>query len=125
MARSDRPFKINGTSIPTPTSYEPSIEDLSSEETGRLSLTGTMFKDVVAVKDSYKCSWKRLSWEDNALIMNLIDGKQKVSFTYADPRVPNQWLTNDFYVGQRTCAALDLSDPKRSWTGLTITFIRI
>lgn len=125
MARSDRPFKIDNTSIPTPTTYEPSIEDLSSEETGRLALTGEMTKDVIAVKDSYKCTWRRLSWADNALIMNLIDGKKKVSFTYADPRVPDTWLTNDFYVGQRTCAALDLSDTNRSWTGLSITFIRI
>ena len=121
----DRPFRIDGVPIPTPTEYTPSIEDLSSEETGRLALTGKMYKDVVAVKDSYKCKWARLSWADTATIMNAIDGKREFDFTHADPRVPNQWITSKFYVGQRQNSALDLSDPNRRWTGLSLTLIRI
>lgn len=121
----NRPFRIDGVEIPTPTSYSPSIEDLSTEETGRLALDGKMYKDVVAVKDSYKCEWARLSWQDTATLMNAIDGKSKFNFTHADPRVPNQWITGEFYVGARSNSALDLSDPKRSWTGLSLTFIRI
>ena len=121
--RTDRPFKINGVSIPTPTSYEASIEDLSSEETGR-NLNGDMEKDVVAVKATYACTWKRLSWEDAATIFNAIDGKSKVTFTHADIRTPGTWKTGNFYVGQRGGAALDLSDSKHAWSDLKFTFIQ-
>lgn len=121
----DRPFRINGVEIPTPIGYEPSIEDLSSDQTGRVTLTGKMVKDVVAVKITYKCTWKRLSWEDTALILNAIDGKPKVTFTHADPRVPNQWITKEFYVGQRGNTALDLSEGKGFWNGLAFSFIEI
>lgn len=120
----DRPFKIDGVAIPTPITYEYSIEDLSSEQTGR-TLDGVMHKDVVSVKDKYTCTWKTLSWEDASILMKAIDGKTKISFTYADPRIPNKFVTHDFYVGQRTGSALNLKDPKKSWEKITFSFIRI
>lgn len=123
--QTDRPFRIDGIPIPTPITYEPSIEDLSSDETGRITLTGKMVKTVVAVKATYKCGWKRLSWQDTATIMNAINGKTEVNFTHADPRVPNQWITKKFYIGQRQNAALDLSEDKGFWTGLGCSFIEI
>lgn len=124
MSTTTRPFKINGVAIPTPSSYKFGIEDLSSEETGR-TLDGVMHKDVVAVKDYYDCTWARLSWEDAATLLNAIDNKPKINFTYADPRKPNQWLTNEFYVGERSGGALDLTDPNRTWTEIAFRFIRI
>lgn len=124
MGRTDRPFKIDGVSIPTPTSYEPGIEDLSSEETGR-TLDGVMHKDVVADKAYYNCEWRRLSWADAATLLNAINKKRKVAFTHADPRVPNQWITKDFYVGARSLGALDLSDRKRSWVNIRLQFTEI
>lgn len=120
----ERPFKINGVAIPTPSTYKCSIEDLSSEETGR-TLDGIMHKDVVSTKDRYDCTWKRLSWEDMATLFNAIDGKTKVTFTHADPRVPNTYITGDFYIGQREGAALNLNDEKRTWNDISFSFIRI
>lgn len=117
-------FKINGVDIPAPHEYTYSIEDLSSQATGR-TLDGVMHKDVIAVKDTYVCTWKHLSWEDTATILNAIDGKTSVTFTHVDPRVPNQYLTYDFYVGQRGGAAIDVSDPDRAFTDLSFSFIRI
>lgn len=117
-------FKIDGVAIPTPSSYDYSVEDLSSEETGR-TLDGTMHKDVVATKDVYKCTWKRLSWADTAQLMNAIDGKTKVSFTHADPRVASDFVTHDFYIGERSGAALNLNDPKYTWQDISFSFIRI
>lgn len=124
MGTTQRKFKIDGIAIPTPSTYEYNIEDLSSEETGR-TLDGKMHKDVVATKDTYQCSWRLLSWEDAATLLNAVDGKTKVRFTHADPRVPNQWITGDFYIGARQGGALDLSDGKRNWKGISFTFIRI
>lgn len=124
MGSTNRPFKIDGVAIPTPTTYKFGIEDLSSEETGR-TLDGVMHKDVVAVKDYYECMWAKLSWEDTAILLNAINNKEKFNFTHADPRKPNQWLTAEFYVGERGGAALDLTDNKRTWAEITFKFIRI
>lgn len=121
---STRPFKIDGVAIPTPSEYQPSIEDLSSEQTGR-TLDGVMHKDVVAVKDTYTCKWKKLSWTDMAALLNAIDGKSSFNFTHADPRIPNTWVTYRFYVGERTMSAVNLSDMKNAWGDLSLKFIRI
>lgn len=117
-------FKVDGVEIPTPSEYKFSVEDLSTEATGR-TLDGIMHKDVVAVKDTYECKWVKLSWADTAKLMSAVDGKTKVSFTHADPRSANLWATHDFYIGQRTCVANNLSDPKNAWSDINMTFIRI
>lgn len=122
MAESN--FRINGVVIPTPSTYEFDVEDLSSEETGR-TLDGVMHKDVVAVKDTYTCTWNKLSWEDTAKLLNAINAKSKFDFTYVDPRKPNKWLTNKFYVGARTGAALNITDPERTWSKISFKFIRV
>lgn len=119
-----QPFKIDGTTIPTPTEYTFDIEDLSSEETGR-TLDGKMHKDVVAVKDYYTCTWKKLSWADAADLLNLVDGKTKVTLTFFDPRVPNTLLSKKFYVGKRSGVANNLNDPDNAWSDITFQFIRI
>lgn len=124
MAISNRPFQIDGVTIPNPTTYKFSIEDLSSEETGR-TLDGVMHKDIIDDKDVYECTWKNLSWEDTATLLNAINKKTQISFTYVDPRVPNQTLTNNFYVGKRGGAALNLRNDGNTWDDITFSFIRI
>ena len=127
MARTDRPFKVDGVSIPTPTSYKPGIEDLSSDATGR-TLDGVMHKDVVAVKAYYQCTWKKLSWNDAATLINAVSGKAKVQFTHADPRYPGEWRTGWFYIGKKDLGALDLSQPTSSrlnWTDINMQFTEI
>jgi len=130
MGSTSRPFKIDGVRIPTPSTYNFSLEDLSSEQTGR-TLDGVMHKDVVDDKMRFDCTWARLSWDDMSTLLGAINKKTKVRFTYADPRYPpdndhpNGFREGDFYVGTRTGAALDLSDNKRNWTGLSIDFIEI
>ena len=118
------PFKINGTTIPTPTEYGFEIDDLSSDQSGR-TLDGIMHKDVVAVKDVYTCTWKKLSWQDTAQLLGLVNGKTRVTLTYYDPRRPNKLLINDFYVGKRTGKANNLRNPTNTWQDITFQFIRI
>ena len=125
MAISRRPFKIDGVTIPTPSEYTYNEEDLSTEGVTGRTLDGVMHKDVVASKDYYECKWVFLSWDDIATILNAINEKESFNFTYADPRIPNRFITNRFYVGERSAAALNLTDPKKSWKSLTLKFIRI
>ena len=124
MAIAEKPFKVDGVTIPTPIEYGYSCEDLSSEETGR-TLDGKMHKDVVAVKDTYNCTWKKVSWADAALLLNAVDGKTKVQFTHADPRVPDTFVTHWFYIGKRECKANNLRDTNNAWADVTFSFIRI
>lgn len=124
MAINSKPFKIDGVSIPTPSTYDFNIEDLSSEATGR-SLDGIMHKDVVDIKDYYTVIWKKLSAEDAALLLNLVDGKTQIAFTYVDPRLPSQVVSRDFYVGKRSGKAMNLRDNKNTWTDITMQFTRI
>lgn len=120
----NNPFKIDGVAIPTPSEYGFDIEDLSSEKSGR-TLDGIMHKDVVAVKDYYTCLWKKLSWDDAADLLALVNGKTKVRLHYVDPRKPNKVLVNDFYVGKRSGKANNLNNSKNTWKDVTFQFIRI
>lgn len=117
-------FQIDGVTIPTPTSYDFGIEDLSSENTGR-TLDGVMHKDVVAVKDYYTCKWTNLSADETAELLALVDGKTQVNFTYPDPRYPENWLTNTFYIGKRSGVANNLTWQKNRWHEITMQFTRI
>ncbi len=117
----EKPFRIDGVEIPTPTDYSFSAEDLSSAETGR-TLDGVMHKDVVAVKDTYDCKWQKLSFEDTQLLLNLTEGKTSLNFTHIDPRT-GTFITGEFYVGARKCVAKNLKN--EVWHDITMTFIRI
>ena len=121
---SENPFKINGTIIPTPSEYTFDIEDLSSEKSGR-TLDGVMHKDVVAVKDIYTRTWKKLGWIEAADLLALVNGKTKITLTYIDPRTPNQVKVNQFYVGKRQGKANNLNNPNNTWKDVTFQFIRI
>lgn len=117
-------FYVDGTEIPAPTTYKFGAEDLSSKKSGR-TLDGEMHKDVVATKDYYECTWKCLSWDDAATLLNAVDGKTKVTFTHADPRVPGRMVQSKFYIGKRASGALNLNDPKFTWGDITMQFTRI
>ena len=117
-------LKVDGVTMPIPTTYKFDIEDLSSEATGR-TLDGIMHKDVVSTKAYIECSWKKASWQDAATLLNAIDGKTQIVLNYVDPRVPNQILQGDFYVGKRGGVALNLKDSQRTWQDISFTFIQI
>ena len=124
MAFSGWPFQVDGIPIPTPSTYKFGEEDLSSKKSGR-TLDGVMHKDVVAVKDYYECTWKSLSWEDAAALLNAVHGKQRVKFTYADPKIPGRFLTNDFYIGKRAAGAANLNNDVCTWEDISMQFTRI
>lgn len=117
-------LKVDGIALPIPSTYNFDIEDLSSAATGR-TLDGIMHKDVVSTKAYIECSWKKLSWDDAATILNAVDGKPQFVLDYVDPRVPNQILRGDFYVGKRGGVALNLNDANRTWQDISFTFIQI
>lgn len=118
-------FKVDGMTIPAPSSYTYNEEDLSTEGITGRTLDGIMHKDVVAVKDTYSCVWKRLSWEEAAAVLTAVKGKTKVQFTHADPCRPNVFITGTYYIGKRECVANDLNNPVNTWREIKMTFIEI
>lgn len=119
-----KPFKIDGVTVPTPSDYDFGIEDLSSEETGR-TLDGVMHKDVVDWKDYYTCTWENLSWQETANLLTLVNGKTEAMITYANPMIPDQMVTEKFYIGKRSGKAGNLRDSKHAWKKITFQLIRI
>ena len=120
----EMPWKVDGVAIPTPSSYTFGEEDLSSKKSGR-TLDGVMHKDVVSIKQYYDCSWKCLSWEDAAILLKAVRGKQKVKFTHADPEYPRMWVEGDFYIGKRAAGALNLKDSNYNWVDISMQFTEI
>lgn len=119
------PIRIDGVEVPTPSTYDFDIEDLSTEGVTGRTLDGVMHKDVVDVKDYYTVTWKKLSWEQMAQILNLVDGKEQIEVTVIDPRVPYTYITKQFYVGKRSGKLQNLSHPTSMWSDLSLQFIRI
>ena len=109
-------FKIEGVVLPLPDGYSQSIEDLSSEETGR-TLDGQFHKDVIAVKTNMPMKWAKLEWYKAAELANAIDGKTKLNVTYIDVRNAYVNSSTDIYVGQRSFVPVQFdNDGKVYWS---------
>lgn len=123
MTFTESPFSVDGVRIPIPSKYEWSEEDLSSSATGR-TLDGMMHKDVVSIKQYYTLTWDSLSWADAAVLLNAVAGKTRVTFTYLDPRKPEQISSGTFYVGKRDSNGTNFA-AATPWTETKMQFIEI
>lgn len=97
-------IKIEGKSIPDPSSMSYGIADESSEESGRSVNNGKMNKDVIAQKIKLSLSWNNPSAEDVSTILKAVNYTTVGSmFSVAYPdAMENSMLTKTFYVGDRT-----------------------
>lgn len=123
MTFTESPFSVDGVKLPVPSRYEWAEEDISSSATGR-TLDAVMHKDVVAVKRYYTLTWDALSWEDAAIITNAVSGKTKATFTFLDPRRPNQISSGMFYIGKRDGAGVNFASAT-PWTETKMQFTEI
>ena len=113
-------FKINGVDVPTPSKYEPDIEDIDGE-TNRNGY-GDMLRDRIAVKRKLILEWPPLTYTQ---MMNLLKAVKDVYFTvtYPDPELGE--VTKTMYVGPRKAAAYsyDKVTKEVKWKGLAMNFI--
>jgi len=113
-------FKINGVDVPTPSKYEPDIEDIDGE-TNRNGY-GDMLRDRIAVKRKLILEWPPLTYTQ---MMNLLKAVKDVYFTvtYPDPELGE--VTKTMYVGPRKAAAYsyDKTTKEVKWKGLAMNFI--
>lgn len=69
--------------IPTPSIWNWSYQDLSSDDSGR-DLSGTMHKDIVSVKRKNECTWNNVEASVAKTVMNIAKSNVFVSFKYFD-----------------------------------------
>lgn len=101
-------FKINDTEIKTPQGCTWSLQDLSSEDSGR-TLDGIMHKDIVAQKRKLVCKWGTMTWQECSIIANFMKNKGvKVTLYYPDI-LTGTYISKDFYTGDMTVPYFDWS----------------
>ncbi len=101
-------FKINGTAVKTPQGCTWSLQDLSSDDSGR-TLDGIMHKDIVAQKRKLVCKWSAMTWQECSVITNFMKNKGvEVSLTYPDIMAGN-YITKVFYTGDMSVSYFDWS----------------
>lgn len=94
--------KINGVQIPSPSTYQIGIYDLSKAE--RVA-SGYLMIERIATKRKIELSWNYLNNEQLSSLLTLVSS---VSFIveYTDPQT-NAKKTGEFYCGDRQAEAID------------------
>lgn len=111
-------IKINNTELPAPVEYQVGIMDLSKAER---NANGLMIIERIATKRKIELSWLYLERSELAALLNLVS---PVFFMveYLDPQTNNK-KSGTFYVGDRTCGALDYINGKIRWKDLKMNLI--
>ncbi len=99
-------FQINGVAVKTPQGCTWSLQDLSSDDSGR-TLDGLMHKDIVAQKRKLVCKWATMTWAECSIIADFMKNRGvKVVLTYPDI-MTGTYISKDFYTGDMTVPYFD------------------
>ena len=111
-------IKIDNVQMPTPSSFNVGIQDLSKAER---NARGTLIMERIATKRKLEFSWKYLTREDLQTLLNAVS---PVFFTveYPDP-VTNAVRSGTFYAGDRSMGALDYQNGQIRWVDVKFNVI--
>lgn len=101
-------LRINYVDMPSPSSITWSLQDISSENSGRSVETrdqGLMHKDIIARKRKLSITWPAMPKEKAATILKAVSASATFLVTYPD-LLDDQDETRTFYVGDRTAGVL-------------------
>lgn len=92
-------LKLGGVSIPDPSGWSFSIEDLDTS--AERNAEGTLSRAFVAQKINFSYSFKNIPW---ALVANILTAIDSPSFTAVtpDPYNPGGTRSGTYYVGKRS-----------------------
>lgn len=93
---------INGVSVPTPSSYDVSINDLSIANRNSL---GQMIIERIATKRTLQVSWQYLTASQCSQVLQAVS-PTFYDITYLDPQTGNN-RTSSFYCGDRSIGMID------------------
>ncbi|MGL4571862.1 MAG: DUF6711 family protein [Clostridium sp.] len=111
-------IKIDGVSIPTPSSYDVGINDISNAER---NANGTMIIERIATKRKIELSWKVLSKEQVSDLYNRVRNTF-FGVEYEDPQDGGK-RRGTFYVGDRSCGALSYIDNRIKYKDVKFNLI--
>lgn len=111
-------LEINNVPIPTPSSFQVGIMDLSKAER---NAKGDMLIDRIATKRKIELKWKHLEVGQLASLLQLVNN---VYFfvKYPDP-MTGRFETKTFYVGDRTTPMYSFIDGKPVWNDIGFNII--
>lgn len=114
------PISEVGTgTVPCPTAYVWSLEDVSAEESGRTEDT-TMQKMRIAQVVSIDLEWKDVTIADAATILTAFN-PEYLNVTYLDA-MAGELVTKEFYVGNRNSPLFNTSLGK--WEKISFKIIQ-
>lgn len=94
-------IKINGTELPDPTTYNPSIQDISNAQR---NARGEMILERIATKRKLSMAWTCLSGSEVSKLLNLVSGTF-FSVEYVDPQ-DGGLRSGTFYSGDRSTTGI-------------------
>jgi hypothetical protein len=111
-------IKINGTQIPTPSTYQIGIMDLSIAE--RVA-SGLLMIERIATKRKIEMSWFYLTKEQLSSLLTLVS---PVFFNveYVDPQTDGV-KTGEFYCGDRAVEAIDFRNGRIRYKNIKFNLI--
>ena len=93
-------LKVDGVSIPCPSSFTWGLQDISAAESGRTDDT-TMHKNRVGQKRKLSVSWNAPDFEKASQIIQAVN-PEYVEVEYPDLLSGNEHEKRTFYVGDRS-----------------------
>lgn len=111
-------ISIKGVVIPTPKTFEVTINDLDGES--NRNARGELLRDRIAVKRKLNLEWPALSQSE---ISTLLKAVSSVFFTVTFPDPQLGVITKTMYVGDRTSPAYQYINGTVKWSGLKMNFI--
>lgn len=113
-------LKVDGVDFPTPTSYMPSLEELSKSER---NAKGRMLKEVIAYKYKLEITWKRLTSEQ---MTTLIDAKMKNYSSVEFIDLTGNKKVAEFYPGTPSASAMEYRNGRvEQWLDIKMNFIEM
>lgn len=111
-------LEVNNIQIPTPSSFQVGIMDLSKSER---NAQGDMLIDIIATKRKLELKYKHLKPSELSQLLQLISSTF-FFVRYPDPETGN-FETKTFYKGDRTLPMYSFIDGEPVWKDIAFNFI--
>lgn len=111
---------IGGQSVPTPSSYQVTLNDISKADR---NAQGTMVLERIATKRTIVLTWGFLSQTDASTVLNAVSSVS-FSVTYQDPQTGGS-RTSNFYSGDRSLGMVDFINGVPRYQDVTFTLIEL
>lgn len=125
MAKNDHMLTINGLSMPAPSKFNITYNDLDSEETGR-SMDGNMHRDVIGTNfRTIDLEWKTMERDDLRKLLKAVSNKT-FPVTYYDP-IQDAMITKTMYAGNRKVDMYNyvIDNGKPLWVDISVSLIQV